>query len=341
MAARPSTLQQDYLELKESGNASDFPGLLANLMGRRLIEWFNAVPADWRQYAAIDDTIKDYRPHTLVMGAEAEDLLFVGIGGVYQDSKEFDRFAQVQITKWGRKFTIGREVILNDDLGYIQQQPKRMARAAQRTISKSVPQNVLEANPNTFDGQALFSTTHVAGSGTYSNLQTGAGSALGITSLTTAYNAMAQAKAFDGVLRPVVPTKLVVPVALKLQALALIHSMIVVMAGGQTPDVVNPNLNQVGPSVLESPLTVVADRYLVNQTAWYLFADADEVPVVTVGFLNGKQTPDLLALNPQMYNIAGGDDPYTVDFDEMVYKCRLEFGLAPVAWWGGYKSSGA
>src|SRR5690348_15900257 len=167
-------------------------------MYRRLIEWFNQVPQDWKAYTYIEDTIKDYRPHTLVLGAEAEDLLYVGIGGVYQDSKEFDRYAQIAVTKWGRLFTVGREVILNDDLGFIQQQPRRMGRAAARTLSKFVPRSILEANPNTFDGVALFSASHVAGSTTYANLATGAGSALSITSLQSAYLAMAQALAFDG-----------------------------------------------------------------------------------------------------------------------------------------------
>lgn len=338
---RPDSLLGLYHELKESGSASDFPMLMGNLMYRRLIQWFNKVPQDWRDYVRIIP-VNDYRPQTLVLGSEMDDLLWVGINGIYQDSRVFDRYSQVQATVWGRTFRIPRSVIINDDLGYIQQQPERFGRAAQRTLSKFVPRSILEANPPTFDGQALFSTTHTAGSGTYSNLLTGPSSGLSVDAVQVILQSMAVALSFDGTLRPVDARRLVVPPALKMTALAILRSTNIIIAGGQVPVVRAPELNPVGPGINAGvALDLTVDRYLTSNTAWYTFAEADDVPAVAVGFMKGKETPDLLVLRPQMYNLAGGEDPYMLEYDEMAYKVRFEFGGAPVAWWGAFKSAGA
>src|SRR5260370_11960188 len=93
---REATLKEVYLDMKEAGSASDFPALLGNIMYRTLIQWFQTVPSDWRGDSKIM-SVADYRPQTLILGAEAEDLLPLGLNSAYQDSKEFDRFAQLQV----------------------------------------------------------------------------------------------------------------------------------------------------------------------------------------------------------------------------------------------------
>src|SRR5450756_864370 len=155
-----TTLLQDYYELRESGSTSDFPNLLGNVMYRSLIDWAKTVPDAWRQYAAIGD-LTDFRPATRIVGYEAEDLLPVGEDGVYQDSKLADAAYTVQLGTYGRAFSINRNVIINDDLGYIKMQPKRAGRAAGRNIGKFAAQTLLEGNGNCFDGNPLFdAATH-------------------------------------------------------------------------------------------------------------------------------------------------------------------------------------
>lgn len=312
-------------QIRNAGGASDFNMLLGNIMYREMMEWFRTVPQDWMDYTRTV-TVVDYRPRTLVLGSESPNLRFLGQNGQYKDSPVFDRYFQVQVTKWGELFRINRTVIINDDLNYIQRQPERFGRASARTLSTFVPQAILEGNPLTFDGQPLFSASHPAGSyGTYANLFSGSGSAFGIPAIKAALAAMNVAHSFDGTLRPVDPSLIIAPPVLKWDVFNTLHSAAVVAAGGQTPDVLFPNGNPL--MYIEQPLTPVIDRYLTNQTAWYLLVDPNEIASVIVAFLQGNERPYVGVQIPATYAAAGGgDDPYGIDFDDLTYKVRYEFG---------------
>jgi Mu-like prophage major head subunit gpT len=323
-----TTLLQDYYELRESGSTSDYPNLLGNVMYRSLLDWVKTVPDAWRQYAAIGD-LSDFRPATRIVGYESEDLLPVGEDGVYQDSKLADAAYTVQLGTYGRAFSVNRNVIINDDLGYIKQQPKRFGRAAARGIAKFVAQTLLEGNGNCFDGVALFDTS------THKNNTSGAPSALSAGNLQTGISAMNQ-QVVLGVYHTVTPKWLLVPTALQFTARQILNSAIIAIAGTAGTITTMGNAN-----VLQGALGIIVDPFLTVQTQYYVLADPAEAPVVDVAFLQGKQTPDLLVERPVMMNLAGGDDPYEFEFDVMRYKVRYDYGGASSLWWGGYRFVGA
>lgn len=331
MGKRRTTLLEDYHELKESGSTSDFPNILGNVMYRSLIEWARSVPDAWRQYAAIGD-LADFRPATRIVGYEAEDLLPVGEEGSYQDSKLADAAYVIQLGTYGRAFSVNRNVIINDDLGYIKQQPKRFGKASARSIAKFVAQTLLEGNGVCFDGVALFHATHA-------NLGTGAGSALSSANIQTGISAL-QRQTVLGVFHSVEPRWLLIPTALQWTARQILNSAIIVATGGDgqasAPAIQIGNAN-----VLNNALGLVIDPFLTSATAWYILADPNDVPVIDVAFLNGKQTPDLLVERPTMANLAGGDDEYEYEIDLLKYKVRFDYGGATSLWWGGYKFNGA
>jgi hypothetical protein len=327
-----TTLLQDYYELRESGSTSDFPNLLGNVMYRSLIDWAKTVPDAWRQYAAIGD-LTDFRPATRIVGYEAEDLLPVGEDGVYQDSKLADAAYTVQLGTYGRAFSVNRNVIINDDLGYIKQQPKRAGRAAARGIAKFVAQTLLEGNGNCFDGVALFDTS------THKNNDTGAGSALSAANLQKGISAL-QNQTVLGVYQTITPKWLLVPTGLQWTARQILNSAIIVATAGATPGA-GPVTTIGNANVLQGALGIIIDPFLSVQTQYYVLADPAEAPVVDVAFLQGKQTPDLLVERPVMMNLAGGDDPYEFEFDVMRYKVRYDYGGATSLWWGGYRFVGA
>jgi hypothetical protein len=323
-----TTLLQDYYELRESGSTSDFPNLLGNVMYRSMLDWAKTVPDAWRQYAAIGD-LTDFRPATRIVGYEAEDLLPVGEDGVYQDSKLADAAYTVQLGTYGRAFSINRNVIINDDLGYIKQQPKRSGRAAARNIAKFVAQTLLEGNPNTFDGNPLFDAT------THFNDDTGVLSAALIQQGISAL----QNQTVLGVFHVITPKWLLVPTALQWTARQILNSAIIVVAGGDATD--NAPVQAFGnANVLQGALGIIIDPFLTQADHWYVLADPAEAPVLDIGFLQGKQTPDLLVERPVMMNLAGGDDPYEFEFDVMRYKVRYDYGGAASLWWGGYRFTG-
>lgn len=328
---RRTTLLNDYEALRESGSTSDFPNLLGNVLYRSLIDWYKTVPAEWRGYAAIGDAA-DFRPQTRIVGYEAEDLLAVEEDGIYVDSKLADAAYTVQVGTYGRAFSINRNVIINDDLGYIKQQPKRFGRSAARSIATFVAQTLLEGNGAAFDGTALFHADH-------GNLGTGAGSVLSAANIQTAISSM-QDQTVLGTFHAVQAKGLLIHPNNQWTARQILNSAIIVAAGGDSAASVKAQ--QIGNiNVLNGALSIMIDPFLSSTTAWYVMADPADVPMLDVVFLNGRQTPDLLIEKPVMMNLAGGDDPYEFEFDTMRYKVRFDYGGAVSLWWGGYKFNGA
>jgi hypothetical protein len=327
--SRRSTLLQDYDELRESGSTSDFPNILGNVMYRKMLDWAQRVPSVWRQYAAIGD-LADFRPATTVIGYEAEDLLPIGEEGAYQDSALADAAFQIQLGTYGRAFSINRNVIINDDMGYIRQQPKRFGRSAARSIAKFVAQTLLEGNGLCFDGVALFDAA------THGNLTTGTGTGdFGMDAIKLGITHMRNQTVL-GVYQTVEPRMMLIPPGHEFAARAILNSAIIIAAGGDSTANAVPVImgNQ---NVLNGALALVVEPFLTDVDNWYILADADDTPAVAIAFLNGKQTPDLLVEKPVMYNVAGGDDPYEFEFDVMRYKVRYDYGGATALWWGAHK----
>jgi hypothetical protein len=329
---RRTRLLDDYYELKESGSTSDFPSILGNLMYRSLIDWAKTVPDVWRSYAPLGDAT-DFRPLTRIVGNEAEDLIQVLEDGAYVDSRLGDAKYQVQLGTYGRAFSINRNVIINDDLGYIKQQPKRFGRSAARSIATFVAQTLLEGNGNCFDGVALFDA------GGHGNLDTGAGSALSAANIQKGISAL-QDQTVLGVYHTVSPRWLLIPTNLQWTARQILNSAIIVASGGDGTASA-PMLTAGNANVLQGALGIVIDPFLSSTTGWYIMADPSDTPILDVIFLNGKQTPDLLIEKPTFMNLAGGDDPYEYEFDILKYKVRYDYGGATSLWWGAYKFAGA
>lgn len=331
--ARRTTLIQDYEMLKESGSTSDFPNILGNVMYRSLIDWYKTAPNanEWRKYSAVGDA-QDFRPQTRIVGYEAENLLKVEEDGAYLDSKLADASYTVTPETYGRAFSINRNVIINDDLGYIKQQPRRFGRSAARFIANFVAVTLLEGNANTFDGNALFSVAH-------SNLISGGSSVLSAANLENMISTM-QTQTVLGTFYAVQAKWLVIPPKLQWRARQILNSAIIVAAAGDATAAAP--VQQFGElNAINGALGIVIDPYLTSQTAYYVIADPNDVPILDVVFLNGKETPDLLIEKPTMMNLAGGEDPYEFEFDTMRYKVRLDIGGATSLWWGGSKSAGA
>ena len=84
-------------------------------------------------------------------------------------------------------------------------------------------------------------------------------------------------------------------------------------------------------------LEVLVEPFFTSATGWYVMADPMDAPVIEVGFLDGKQEPDLLVKKAESVSVAGGEDEWGYDFDEIFFKVRYDFAVARGMYQGIYR----
>lgn len=310
----------------EAAGIDDFAMILGSQMNRTLSYAYKEVPMPWREYCRVSQ-VSDFRDYNRVMGSDAEDLLDLGRGGAgpFQDSRLTEQFYKIHVGTKARMFSVTRAALINDDLNFLTQQPTRFGRSAARTLTKDVAINTLEANLPTYDGIALFHTSH-------NNLITGAGSTLTAANLQLARTTIARAK-FEGQFMGLNAIKLVIPPELEATARTLLNSDMIPQPG---TGIGNYNF-------LQNAVQIVIDPWLTSTTAWYVFADPNDAPAIEVAFLNGKDSPDLLVQKPEYRLVAGGGDDEFLhgELDELRYAVRYDYGTAVAMFQGAFKSVGA
>jgi hypothetical protein len=319
--------------LMESASSSDFATYLNDKATKRLMWGYNDVPTSWRSYTRTY-SVSDFKPIFFTRLTEMQDLLEIPEGGEYKDSQIAEIVGpSLSVKTFGRLFSITRKALINDDLNQLRDRPAAMGRAAARTIGHSIVAN-LEANPNAYDGTALFAAGH-------NNLLSGAGFALSEDALAQAIVKLRLQTDPNGNKIGLRPRTLLIPAQLELVARRILNSVGVPQpnqttlgAGGASPQHGTGGVN-----VMQGIVDYAVEEYLTDANDWYLFADPNEAPTVAAGFLNGKETPDIMLRDPGMRLILGGSDPYSMEFDEIVWKIRHDWGVGVFDWRGAVKVS--
>lgn len=317
------TLIKMYHDLKESGSSSDFPNLLANTMYKILVDKFKGVESPWMQYTTQGD-LADFKTADRVIVSEAPDLLEVEEDGPYADSKITDRKYQIALKTYGRTFSIGRRVIINDDLDAIRKQPARFGRSSARTLIKKIVA-ALEGDSFSYDGYRLLDSLR---HGNVANVAL-TNDATGIAAVVAGMVRIAQSTEPDSGEKMGITAKyIVVCPELADVAMRIVNGtmyMPVSTSGGSTE-----------PGMVRR-LTPLVEPFLTSTTAWYIMADPNDAPWCEVGFLNGKKEPDLLMKRADTVSLAGGEDPYGYEYDEIFYKVRHDWAIATAMHQGVYR----
>jgi hypothetical protein len=310
------TLLGMYHDLKESGGTSDFPNLLGNTMYKTLLSGFNGFPSPWRQYVTIGN-LADFKAHDRIILSGAPDLLKVEDGGPYKDSKIKDYKYSIKADTFGRTFSVGRHAIINDDLGGILSWPKLFGPAAVRTMVKLILGLLKGGIDTCYDGSVLFTVAHA----NYIANTALANTAAGMAAVSSCKQKIAlQTDPDTGELMGLRAKYLLTGTTLAPVARQLIKSAQILPASTNGGGMYNEIADLIP---IEEPLI----DSTISTTFWAVIADPAIAPVIEVGFLNGKETPDLLVMKPTMANLAGGDDPYDFEFDEMTYKVRHDWAV--------------
>lgn len=319
------SLLRIYRELKEgAGSADDFPYVLGNYQHKMLVSAFKGVNTTWPLWCW-RTTVEDFKANYRNIVGELQDLVQKPYpGGHSEDSKQREDKWTVAVVEWGKDYSIGREVIINDDLNAFGDIPTKLGRAAARTIANHMAVTILEANPNAYDAVTLFhATSHAGIANTVATALTLDATGLGV--LETGFNAIMKATDEEANKLGIVPKYLLVPIDLQHIATGFYQNDTVGTGTGQTTN------------RMKGKLQPLVEPFLSSATQWYIVCDPADIPCLEVAFLNGKDVPDLMVKKPEYSNLAGGDDPFGYEFGDMNYRARYDFGAAVGYYQGMYR----
>lgn len=252
-------------------------GILSNVANKFLLEGFFSVERVWRNICAVRNvsdfkTVSSYR----LIGKDQYEL--VAPGGEIQHGTLGEEKYQNKADTYGLLLAIDRRDFINDDLGAITTVPRKLGRGSGLKIN--------DVFWTTFLNNSTFFT---AGN---KNFLAGASTALGIDSMTLAETAFMDQVDSDNKPIGVMPIVALVPTALSAPATQLYKSLEMRdnTANARTP-ISNPH---------QGKYRVEVSRYLGNVAypgsstkAWYLMADAADLPLIEVAFLNGQESPTI------------------------------------------------
>lgn len=297
----------DQALMREALDSGSWADVLGDSITRRMIADYTMTPspyAVWRLVTSIV-SINDFRTQERTRFGGYGAIPVVAEAGPYTAlASPTDEKATYAIAKRGGTETVTMEMIRNDDVGSIQRIPLKLSRAAQRTLAKFVL-DFLRTNPVIFDGLALFHATH-------NNL---GAAALGTASLAAARIAMLRQPEKDsGEELGIAPRTLFVPPELEEAAV----------------DLFRRNTENDRNFIQSLSLNVAPVWYWTDTNDWVATADTSDVPLIELGFLDGREEPELFVQdNPTVGSMFSND--------QLTYKIRHIYGGTVLDYRGAYK----
>jgi hypothetical protein len=302
----------------EGPSTLSLPNLLANVMGKLLLESYEAVGTVWEKFCK-EDLAKDFKPMSRIRLTGQGTFRVLPPQGEIKNIGLAEEALANQLHTEAAIIAIDRQMLINDDLAGLSNAPRLLGRQGALAIERGVF-TLLLSNPSNFFG---------AGN---KNLNTGTGSALSSTSLSTARQKMREQKDINGDPILVEPIILLVPPALETTADALVNSTLVV--GTTTTDKPLPNANPWTAQfdVITSPYLGVAGApagQTGSDTGWYVAAGPGDFAMMSVAFLNGMRQPTI--------------ESAAMEFDTLGISMRayLDLGVNMLDFRGAQKNVGA
>lgn len=288
-------------------SSSDFGAILANVANKAVLKGYEEAPEVFDKFTR-KGVVSDFKTHDRVGLSEFGQLDEIPESGEFKHGTIGERSETIKLATYGKLFSITRQAIINDDLSAFTEIPRKMGRAAARTVGDLVF-SIITANPTMSDGTALFHANHsnLAGSGAAPSAATvGAGR----TKMRTQKDGVATLN--------ISPSFFLVPAALEDTAKILMMS---------ETDPAQANSRK--PNPVRNAAEVIVDARLdtASTTSWYLLADPNRFDTIEVGYLDGVAAPFL-------------DQQDGWNIDGVEYKVRIDAAAAPLEFRTMYKNGG-
>ncbi len=301
---------EDAQRISESLTSASWANVLGDGITRKMIrdyEMNTAAFGDWRKLADIVP-VNDFRTQERERVGYYNVLSTVAEGAPYPPlDSPTDEEVTYAVTKKGGTDDLTIEIITNDDLGALRGIPRKLGRAAALTIAQAFWITIIEGNPVIYDSVALFDAGHT-------NTTAAAFASAGLNTLRNlmlTQTALGEASGVVGA----VPKFIVHPPEL----FATVHDLLNPAPGAtvSTP--------WTGLEPLEVALLTDADD-------WFLFANPMSVPFIEVGFLGGREEPEIFVQDqPAVGSV------FTAD--KITYKIRHTWGIAVVDFRGAQRGT--
>jgi len=262
-----------------------FQNILLDAASKTLRAAYEEAPYTWSLWARQAQSVDDFKNINRIQLGESPNLEMVPEGAPYPEGQVVDSKRSYKVEKFGKKFSVSWETVVNDDLDALSRIPAMHGNAARRTQEKVV-YDALLANPTMADGFALFSASHTSGT----NITASSVAAPSVTTFNEAFKLMSLQKGLSSdVYLNLSPRTLLVPQAYAATALEIVNSQSYAQSNGNEGVVNIYGVNGV------RPLQVVATALLDANSAtnWYAIADNAQVDTVEITFLNGEEAPVL------------------------------------------------
>jgi lipoprotein-anchoring transpeptidase ErfK/SrfK len=253
----------------------DVGGILSNVANKFLLEGFFSVERVWRNICAVRN-VNDFKTVTSYRLIGKDQYEEIGAGGEIKHGTLGEETYTNKASTYALMLSIDRRDIINDDLGAITTVPRKLGRGSGLKINDVFWTAFL-------NNAAFFSVGN-------KNFVTGADTALGIDGLTKVEQAFMDLVDSDGKPTGVMPSIMLVPTALSAMGTQLYKSVELRDTTANTKfPIANPH---------QGKFRIEVSRYLANAIytgnsakAWYLLADPNDLPVIEVAFLDGKEAP--------------------------------------------------
>lgn len=261
-------------------STSDFPLILENVLNKTLRDGYLSAPQTWKPIVR-EVFVDDFKQISRVNFGDSGKLLKLEEGSEVKKMTMSEAAEKYEVEEYARSIALTRKTIINDDLDAFSRIPERMGRRAS-DLESDLIWDIIKANANLADGNALFSAAH-------GNLSTvpAAPSEVGLSELR---KLMRRQVGLDGAEISLTPVWIFVPPEHETVAEKLIASIV--------PD----SSTNVSPfsSAGRTPLRLDVEPRLEtgvdgSLTAWYGTADKGQVDMLELARLSGSNGPQTIS----------------------------------------------
>lgn len=286
-------------------STSDFPLLLSNIARKSLASAYAEEQQTFRPIVR-QRNLPDFKPvfELEIAGQITPEPLLEG--GEYKSATVQEQQGFWRIFTYGKKISVTRQLIINDDLDALSRIPSMIGRGMSLFESNEVWKLITSNAKMSYDSKTLFHADHTnQGSGV-----------IGETAISAARKALRNQKDIAGNRVNLRPRFMLLPTSLETAAQKFLSPI----QPNTTGDV----------NIFTGSLSMIVEPRLddASEAVYYVTADPAQVDMIAIGYLEGEVGPQVDTVNER--------DP-----DGVCIYARLDFGATLLNHRGFYKSTGA